>query len=45
MKWGALAAVSKTIVALRPWRKGERGKTLARAYACFLVNLARKVFF
>ena len=40
MNWGVIRIASKTAVALRPYKP----KKLARAYACFLVYVARRVF-
>jgi hypothetical protein len=39
MNWGVVRFASKTVRALYPWKP----KDVARAYACFLVYLARKV--
>ena len=39
--WGVVRVASKTAQALRPYKP----KKLARAYACFLLYVARKVLF
>lgn len=38
MNWGLVVCLSKTALALHPWKASD----LARAYACFLIVLARK---
>ena len=42
--WGVVRVASKTAQALRPF-KPFKPKKLARAYACFLLYVARKVLF